>query len=302
VLLCCIFWFSLPVAAMAAEFKVLVVPKAESTRFWQAVRQGAVDAGVERGAKVVFRGPLLQEDVDAQKAIVAEEMQDRPDAVVIAPTHTTRLAGVLNEAQRRGTLVLDIDSSMEGVKPTSFIATDNKAAGREAAAYLLGLTGGKGPVMLLRHSDDNGSTQDREEGFAETMAARAPGVELIQSGFVGVSIGNAYHHTLALLRRHPDVKAVFAVSEKISIGCVQALRELHLAGKVHVLVFDRTPEIREALRDNFIDAFMTQQPYRMGYLGVSTACDALEGKPVPERIVTEVKLVTDAGEPRSETE
>jgi ribose transport system substrate-binding protein len=302
VLLCCVFWLALPTAALAAEFKVLVVPKAESTRYWQDVKQGAMDAGRKRGVEVVFRGPLRQEDVRAQQAILEEEMQDRPDAIVIAPTHTTLLAGVLNEAQRRGTLVLGIDSSMDGVKLTSFIATDNRAAGREAAEYLLGLTLGKGPVLLLRHKDDNGSTLDREEGFIETMAARAPGVELIDSGFVGISVGNAYHNALALLSRHPNIKAVFASSEKISIGCVQALRELNLADKMHVLVFDETPEIRQALRDKLIDAFMIQQPYRMGYLGVTSACDALEDKRVPKRIVTKVKLVSDAGDLRPETE
>jgi ribose transport system substrate-binding protein len=287
---------------MAGEFKILVVPKAEATRYWQAVKQGAMDAGRERGAEVVFRGPLLQEEVKAQQAILAEAMPDRPDAIVIAPTHTTLLADALNEARQRGSLVLGIDSSMEGVKLTSFIATDNKAAGREAAAYLLKLTRGKGAVLLLRHSDDNGSTLDREQGFAETVAARSPGTELIDSGFIGVSTGNAYHRTLALLRRHPNVKAVFASAEKTSIGCVQALRELTLTHKVHVLVFDQTPEIREALRDKLIDAFMIQQPYRMGYLGVSTACDALEGRRVPKRIVTGVKLVTEAGELRPEAE
>ncbi|XXJ21024.1 ABC transporter substrate-binding protein [Desulfovibrio caledoniensis] len=301
-LLCCVFFCSFPVAALAEEFKVLVVPKSEVSPYWQAVRQGAMDAGEERGVEVVFRGPLLHEDVKAQQAILAEEMRDRPDAIVIAPTHTTFLADALNEARQRGTLVLGIDSSMEGVKLTSFIATDNRAAGREAAEYLLGLTLGKGPVLLLRHSDDNGSTQDREAGFAETMVARAPDVELFQSGFVGVSVGNAYHNAMALLTRHSDVKAVFASSEKLSLGCVQALRELNLADRMRVLVFDETPEIRQALRDKLIDAFMIQQPYRIGYLGVTTACDALEGKRVPKRIVTKVKLVSDAGELQPETE
>ena len=300
--LCCVFWASLPLAALAGEFKVLVVPKAESTRYWQRVKQGAMDAGKERGAEVIFRGPMLQEDVKAQEAILAEEMQDAPDAIVIAPSHTTLLAPTLNEAQGRGTLVLGIDSSMEGVDLTTFIATDNKAAGREAAAYLLGLTHGEGAVLLLRHSDDNGSTLDREQNFVKTLAARSPNTKIIQSGFMGISIGNAYHQTMALLRQHPDVKAVFASSEKISIGCIQALRELNLGGQVRVLVFDQPPEIRQALRDKLIDGFMIQQPYRMGYLGVNSACDALEGKQVPKRIVTKVKLVTEAEELRPETE
>ncbi|MEZ7196624.1 ABC transporter substrate-binding protein [Pseudodesulfovibrio karagichevae] len=300
-LLCCVFWFSLPVGAMAGEFKVLVIPKAESTSYWEAVKQGAMDAGIERGVKVVFRGPRVQEEVKAQQAILAEEMQDRPDAIVIAPAHTTHLADALNKARQRGTLVLGIDSSMEGVDLTSFIATDNRAAGREAAAYLLRLTQGQGPILLLRHTDDNGSTLAREKGFVETVAARAPGAELIDSEFIGISVGNAYHRTLDLLRQHPDAKAVFSSAEMTSIGCVQALRELNLAGRGHVLVFDQTPEIREALREKYIDAVMVQQPYRMGYLGVATACDALEGKPVPKRIVTKVKLVTEVEELRSET-
>ncbi|WP_319583347.1 substrate-binding domain-containing protein [uncultured Pseudodesulfovibrio sp.] len=278
------------------------MPKAESTRYWQSVKQGAVDAGNERGADVVFRGPMLHEDVEKQKAIIAEGMQDRPDAIVIAPAHTTLLAESLNKATKLGTLVLGIDSSMEGVDLTTFISTDNKAAGRDAAEYLLGLTHGKGAVLLLRHADDNGSTLDREQSFAKAMAAKAPNTKLISSGFIGVSIGNAYHSILELLQQHPGITAIFASSEKISIGCVQALRELKPKHEVRVLVFDQTPEIRQALQDKLIDGFMIQQPYRMGYLGVNAACDALEGKRVPKRMVTKVKLITNVGELRPETE
>ncbi len=273
----------------------MVVPKVESGHYWRQVREGALEGGADRGVRVIFRGPMDHEDPQAQDGIIRDGVVDRVDALVIAPTHATKLAETVARARAAGIAVVIIDSPLQGDARDSLIATDNGVAGRTAADFLLSkVQPGRDPILLLRFKEGNESTVEREQGFAHRVVEKTGGKGLIVSDYIGVSEGSAYHRVLGLLRTHPKVRAVFAPAEVVTLGCIQAIGELGLAGKIAVVGFDSTPEIREALRGGLLSAVMVQQPYRMGYLGVSTACDILNGKSVPKRIVTEARLVTDA--------
>jgi len=282
----------------AAEPTVLVMPQAEAVLFWEEVRRGAQDAGEERGARIVYRGPMTQEGYRFRQATILDEAGN-VDAMVVAPSHSSGVVPALDRARARGVPVVVIDSAVEGAGFDSFISSDNEEAGRKAAGYLMDRVR-PGSVLLLRHLDGTRSTMDRERGFADSVAER--GGNLIVSEYLGISLGNAYRRTLELFREHPDITAVFASAETATSACIRAIRELNLADGVAAVGFDVTPESQRALYDGLLRGVMVQQPYRMGYLGVAAACDILEGKTVPRRVVTDVRLVTDPGELRQETE
>lgn len=278
-----------PSAGMA-EGMVLVVPKAESVQFWEHIRQGAMDASVGCGIEVVYRGPLSQESPMRQRAIIEQGVAEGVDAVVLAPSSATAFADMVGELRKQGIPLVVIDSALSGDGYVSFIATDNREAGRTAARFLLSRIPAGGPILLLRHIKGGSATEKREEGFA--TAVESSGGNVLLSDYLGISEGNAYRRALDLLRAHPEVSGVFASAETATLGCIRAIRELGLTGKIQVVGFDDTPDIRRALEDGVIQGVMVQQPYRMGRIGVETACKVLEGKPVPRRIVTKAVLVT----------
>jgi ribose transport system substrate-binding protein len=279
-----------PVPA-ACEDTVLVVPKVESIQFWGMVRQGAMDAGVERGVRVLYRGPLAHESDDRQRAIIEQGLAQGVDAVVVAPSSVDALTDVTLAARDKGVPLVVIDSALGDGWQVSFVATDNLEAGRVAARFLLSGVPEGGTILLLRHKEGSSATEKREVGFAAEVEAGGRH-DILLSDYLGVSQGNAYHRTMSLLRGRPEISGVFASGEIATMGCIQAIRELGLAGKVRVVGFDDTPDIRRALEDGVLQGVMVQQPYRMGRVGVETACDALAGKPVEKRIVTEAVLVT----------
>lgn len=295
--LCCLWAGTTPRPASAGEPTVLVVPQAEMEQYWSEIRRGALDAGAKRGANILYRGPMTREEYHSQQADIVEAA-DSVDAIVIAPSDADGVSGALDRARRRGIPVVVIDSALEGSGYSSFIGTDNKAAGRMAAGFLLDRLPADAPILLLRHLEGTYSTMEREQGFVAAVADRGRKDALLVSEYIGISRGNAYRRIMALLLEHPEVRGVFAPAETVTGACIKALRELGLADAVAAVGFDVTPESRLALRDGVLDALVVQQPYRMGYLGVAAACDILEGKTVPRRVVTDVRLVTDPGELR----
>ena len=56
--------------------------------------------------------------------------------------------------------------------------------------------------------------------------------------------------------------------------------------------FDASPGLVEALSKGELDGLVVQNPLKMGYVGVKTAADYLQGKPVEPLQDTGVVLVT----------
>jgi len=73
---------------------------------------------------------------------------------------------------------------------------------------------------------------------------------------------------------------------------LRALQDSKLAGTVRFIGFDSSEKLVQALSAGEIDALVLQDPFKMGYLGVKTLVDHLNGKEVPRRVDTGVTLVT----------
>jgi ribose transport system substrate-binding protein len=71
-----------------------------------------------------------------------------------------------------------------------------------------------------------------------------------------------------------------------------AIKQKDLAGKVKVVGFDISQATINAIKENYIQASMVQNPYMMGYKGVEIAVDKLQGKEVPKRVDTGVTVMT----------
>jgi hypothetical protein len=77
-----------------------------------------------------------------------------------------------------------------------------------------------------------------------------------------------------------------------TLGLLAALREIGQAGKVAFVGFDASEQIIDGLRKRALVGVAVQQPFMMGCLGVRTAVQAIQGKPVDSEIDTDVKIVT----------
>jgi ribose transport system substrate-binding protein len=71
-----------------------------------------------------------------------------------------------------------------------------------------------------------------------------------------------------------------------------ALRKADLVSKVHLVGFDASEKLVQAVRDGAIDALVLQNPMNIGYLAVKSMALHLRGLPVERRIDTGARLAT----------
>jgi ribose transport system substrate-binding protein len=190
--------------------------------------------------------------------------------------------------------VVIMDSGLKTDRYVSFVATDNFKGGVLAGEQMAKLLGGKGNVILLRYQAGSASTEEREAGFLDALK-KFSGIKVISSDqHAGATRDTALRAAQNLLNRYgKDTHGIFGPCEPAATGIILALRSNGKAGgAIKVVGFDAATTIVDAMKRGDVQAIIVQNPLRMGYLGVMTMVDHLQGKHVEKRIDTGVWAVT----------
>ena len=156
-----------------------MIPKGTTHEFWKSVHAGAIKASRELEVDIVYKGPLKEDDLKQQIDLVQSFTAQGVAGIVLAPLNDKALVASVRAATGSGIPVVIFDSDLQGDAHQSFVATDNRVAGRLAGERMAKLLDGKGGVLLLRYQEGSASTHHREEGFLEARA-RTPGAPAAQ--------------------------------------------------------------------------------------------------------------------------
>lgn len=284
---------STPEAAPAEKttLRIAVVPKGLAHQFWLTIKAGAEAAAAEGGAEIIWQGPAKETEVENQINIVQDMITSKVDALVLAACDEQALIPTVQQAVDAGIPVITIDSGVASDLPASFVATDNVAGAKMAADTLAGLIGNAGSVGLIPFIKGAATSNMREEGFLEGIKAH-PDINVSATLYCQSDVEEAMTVTQDMLTQDAAMKGIFATNEPAAIGAAAALKAAGRAGDVKLVAFDGAEEEIKGLQDGSIHALIVQNPYRMGYLGVKAALDAISGNPVEKRIDTGVTVVT----------
>jgi ribose transport system substrate-binding protein len=271
---------------------IAVIPKGVSHFFWKSVEAGAMAAGKEFGVEIRWKGPAQETDYTAQINIVEDAINSRVDGIVLAPSHGDSLVPVVLKAQREGIPVTIFDSGISTDQYLAYVATDNRQGGITGAERLAEKLGGKGEVAILGTKKGSVSTDQRETGFQDTIKEKYPGIQIVQFLYGEADRAKSLDRATDILTAHPNLRGIFASNESSSVGAVQAIKQKGLVGKVILVGFDSSPNLIEDLKAGALDSLVLQNPYKMGYEGVKTIVDKLNGKEPPKLQDTGVKLLT----------
>ena len=100
----------------------------------------------------------------------------------------------------------------------------------------------------------------------------------------------------AMLREHPDIRALLCGNDNMALGAVAAIKSAGKAGKVYVVGYDNISAIKPMLADGRVLATADQFAAKQAVFGIETALKAIKAKTpqkdLPPAVETEVVLVT----------
>lgn len=261
----------------AEQYSVALVAKSTETEFWLSVFAGAEAAATEYNIRLDITGPETEEDYEAQNRMIAEAVSAGADALVFSAIDYENNALAIDAAAEAGVKVVAIDSSVASGMVSTYIGTDNHAAGRMAAQAALDGVEGQLTVGLVNYDISSANGQERELGARELLgeSGRAEVVAVINTL---AEAGQAQKDAEAMLREHPEINVLIAFNEPTSVGAAYAVDSLDLSESVFLVGFDSNVATVDGLQDGCVDALIVQNPYAMGYLGVENAYKLLSDR------------------------
>lgn len=274
------------------ERRIAVIPKGTSSVFWESVRMGAQKAGDEFGYEISWNGPELESDRERQIQIVEDFIALKVAGIVLAPNGSNALVPKVEEMFAKNIPCVIIDSEIDTDKYVSFAATNNYQGGVIAARRMGKILNGKGKVIVTKFMPGSGSTVNRENGFIDTIEKEFPDIEIVDTKYGMATVETALQAAEDLLTKHAELDGLYASNASTSVGSAQALQSQGRTDSIKMIGFDAEETLIDKLRSGVIDSLVVQDPYKMGYIGVKTLVDKINGKEVPKVIDTGVELVT----------
>lgn len=247
--------------ARARDLKLTFVIPDSSNEFMaslaEAVARRAGHALTDRVHIETQRLKALDADALA-KSLDALDARHCDCAIIVASEEPSVLAAVDN-ATRRGIVVMTLVSDLPGSLRRHFIGIDNVAAGRTAASLLGRFLPLGGKVAVIAGSLHLRDHSDRLEGFRAALAAEFGSVTLIgpveghdESRETQVIVAN-------LLAQHPDLGGLYNLGAGNG-GLVAALEASGRCGAIRVIAHELTEPTRRGLKSGAVDVVLDQNP------------------------------------------
>ena len=191
-----------------------------------------------------------------------------------------------------GVPVITFNTDLPGTRRRFFVGRDSAQSGRMGAALLGRFLCGSGTVTVLGNYIRETPFIERFGGFADTMQAEFPGIRIHPGAECFAEKRLAAQALMDVLHRVPDIRGVFCTGYTSTMGAISALRQLGRRDVV-LIGYDTSEELLAALRDDWCDALLFQDPYRQGYAAVTCLAQyVLEGRlPEERKICTPTSIV-----------
>lgn len=281
-------------------------PSQRSFALFLQTRQNPVFEGIEDGLQNVIhdRGDRL-EVFDArfssakQHHDILSVLERAPDAIFINPVNWEGIRASLIAAHRSGVPVVVVDAPVSDPDLVLCqVASDNATAGR-LVCQAIAAENSKAKIAIL-HLSLNRACIDRVSGF-QSETSKYPGMEILTIREGKGRAEGSYLVMKELLRRYPELNAVFAVNDPSALGAIRAIKEAGLTDEVKVVSVDGSPAGIAAIRSGELLATALQLPNEIGRIAADRVYDHLEGKKVARNTSLPVELITAETLPLYET-
>jgi ribose transport system substrate-binding protein len=250
-------------------------------------RLGADKAAAAMGARTRHYVPNKPDNVDEQKALVAQALLDKPDLILFVPVDDVAMVEPLKKITEAGIPVVTAVSQISG-KVVTFVGSDDAEVGYKEARALCERLGGKGKVVVIEGIPSSPTSRDRSRGFARALKDFS-GIELLESGVGNYSRTDASTVMAAMLKNHLQIDGVIAANDSMALGALDVLRDARRTAAVV-----GANGILEAVKQIDAGALLASvdfNTFKMACIAVEAALRSRGGESVPPKITLVADLI-----------
>ncbi|MDF2614667.1 MAG: periplasmic binding protein/LacI transcriptional regulator [Clostridia bacterium] len=268
------------------QIYIAVISKGIQTRIWEPTRIGAEQAAKDYGASITFEGPPVEESLEGQFKLFEEALNNNAQAIVISAVDSKVISPYLQKAAQKGIPVISFYSGTDSPIVQTTVGIDNYAAGELAAHKLAQSINNEGKVAILAQDPTSRAAIDRRDSFLDVLQQQYPNIQIVAIEYGVGDVDRSQEITKKITKEHPDIKGIFASTERTTMGTINAIRELNKEGEIKIVGFDSGKQLIDAVREGIMEGAITQNPTATGYKAVEAAIKAYKGERNPEYIDT----------------
>lgn len=279
-----------------ASPRVALVLKTLNNPFFIDMQTGAAEAAKRLNVNLIVQAAERELDVEKQMQIIENLIQTRVDALCITPSGSREVIPAIKKANQAGIPVLILDTRVDEQalgdgRIETFIGSDNYQGGRVAGEFILDRLNGQAKVGILEGIPGHETGDARLRGFRDALKD-APGVQIVASQPANWERDQGFNVFQNMMQAHPEIDTLFACSDLMALGAMEAIAAAGRTGQIRVIGFDALAEARQAVSEGTMLASVAQFSSEMGRLAVENAVKVIAGEDIPDTIPVRIELVT----------
>lgn len=246
---------------------IAVVPQTTAQEIWEAEHAGVAKALLGTTWKERWNGPSSETEVDRQIALVLQAIRQHDGGLILAPDHPVALTTAVRMAAEQGmpVVILDATLNLPASLDVDYLLSDEQQTGVLAADRVGAVLHGNGTVAVLGETPALMATVARAASFRQRMAARYPGITVLDPLPGRFRTNLAEQDTEELLASHPDLNAIFTLTVGATRGVYRGLKLKQRIHQVHLVACDQDLDLIYYLRLGEIDSLVAENTFGMGY-------------------------------------
>ena len=266
-------------AAGGGKVKVAFVPKLQGSPYFEAMDTGAKQAAGDVGdVEWLYQGPTSA-DAAAQAQIVRSFIQQKVDALVIAPNDPDSMAPLMKQAQDAGIKVLTADTDAPNSVREAFVnQATAEGIGNTTAETLMKAMGGKGKWAIVSCGETAENLNSWIAAEKAYVSAKYPEAELVDVVYSGEDQAKGTQMSTDLMSAHPDLKGLLGQCTTSAVGVAQAVKDAGKIGQVFTVGIGTPKSMKPYLADGSSSGSILWNVQNLGYLTAWAGEQLAKGK------------------------
>lgn len=259
------------------QYTIAIVPKVEGIEYFEAIKDGALEAAKELGVNVIYKGPDIA-GPDEQIKVIQELIDQKVDVIAVSANDPEKLIPVLKQASQKNIKIItwDADTAKEG-REFFINMVDPETLGRHLMDALAWSTEEKGEFAIITGSYSASNLNEWIHWINKQQEEYYPNMKLLEIVASDDDMEKAYQLAKQLLEDHENLVGMIGNSSVGPPAAAKAVKEARKEGVVKVVGVSTPNLMRAYLHEDAAQVVTLWSTKRLGYLTVALAKNLLEG-------------------------
>ena len=265
-------------ATAAGPMKIAFVPKLQGIPYFEAMNAGGKEAASKLGVQWLYQGPTSA-DAAAQADIVSSFIQQKVDALFIAPNDPNSMAPLIKQGIDAGLKVGTSDTDApSSERQLMVLMASAEGIGKSNTDALMKAMGSKGEYAIVSCGETAAQLNSWIAEIKKYQAASYPNAKLVDVVFAGEDVAKATQMATDLMNAHPNLTGFIGTCSTAGPGVAQAVENAGKIGKVFTVGMGTPNDMKKYLDSGAASAGVLWDAKALGCLTVWAGQQLVEGK------------------------